>query len=203
MCKFNSIDTIEAKTFFDILQTRNYQLLKPKPREKGLEQVFMGIYDEYFVKSDNYEAKEYLTTKDEIIFLEYKINTLKTYAMTMYSLFYQLPKDKVKKHLIDFKEALKTGHNIDFDLTALFEEEIKRVLTQEIGIIQNDLSMAKMSYQDMTKVSKTKTTFDYYEHLAGLSNVLPNNSLVKENMTLAVYIALNNLAHKQKPKPTT
>jgi len=62
MPKFNNIYTIPAKTFFDILQTRNYQLLKPKPREKGLEAVFMAIYDEYFIKSDNHEAKEYLTT---------------------------------------------------------------------------------------------------------------------------------------------
>lgn len=203
MPRFNNIDNIPAKTFFDILETKDFQLLKPKPREKGLEQVFMSIYDDYFTKSNNHEAKEYLSTKDEIIFLEYKINTLKTYVMAMYSVFYQLPKDKITKHLIDFKQALKTGYNIYFDLTALFEEEIERVLTQEIGIIQNDLSMAKMAYQDMTKASKTKTNFDYYEHLAGLANVLHNNSLVKENMTLAVYIALNNLAHKQKPKQTT
>ena len=43
MPKFNNIENIPAKTFFDILETKNFRLLKPKPREKGLEQVFMSL----------------------------------------------------------------------------------------------------------------------------------------------------------------
>ena len=75
MCKYNSIDNIPAKTFFDILHSKDYQLLKPKPSEDGLEKIFTDIYDDFFVKSDNYEAKQYLKSTYTIAFLEYILTT--------------------------------------------------------------------------------------------------------------------------------
>jgi len=41
-----------------------------------------------------------------------------------------------------------------------------------------------------------KKDFDYYENIGALSNALPNNSLLKEDMTLAVYVTLEKLVHK-------
>ena len=73
MAKYNSIDTIPAKVFFEVLKTKNYQLLKPKPKEKGLEEIFVSIYDEFFLKSNNHEANRYLELTKEISFLKYKI----------------------------------------------------------------------------------------------------------------------------------
>jgi len=77
MPKYNSIDTIPAKVFFEVLKSKNYQLLKPKPKEKGLEECFIAIYDDFFIKSDNSEAKSYLKLNKEIAFLEYKMAVIK------------------------------------------------------------------------------------------------------------------------------
>jgi len=75
--KYNEISNIPAKVFFEILKTKNYQLLKPKPKEKGLEEIFISIYDEFFIKSDNLEAKRYLELNKNIAFLNYKIAIIK------------------------------------------------------------------------------------------------------------------------------
>jgi hypothetical protein len=187
--KYNSIDTIPAKVFFSILQSKNYQDLKPKPNEKSLEEVFIKIYDDFFIKSDNHEANEYLRLTKEISFLEYKIANLKQ------SLHFYFYNQTTKEMRIDFIEALKEGYDIEIDIQKPFIEEVHRVLTNEIGIIENDLSIAKASFEGMTKKSQSKG-FDYYEQIGALSNVLTGNSLLKEDMTLAIYVSLEKLAQK-------
>jgi hypothetical protein len=47
----------------------------------------------------------------------------------------------------------------------------------------------------MIKVSQNKD-YNYYDSIGALSNVLPNNSLLKEDMTLAIYITLEKMANK-------
>ena len=53
----------------------------------------------------------------------------------------------------------------------------------------------KSHYDSLIKNSKSKN-FDYYESIGVLSNILQSNSLLKENMTLAVYVTLEKLANK-------
>lgn len=189
MPKYNSIETIPAKTFFEILESKNYQLLKPKPREKGLEDVFISIYDEFFLKSDNPEANEYLKVTKDIAYIEYKIAVLKQ------SLYFYYHNTTTEKMRLDFIEALKEGYNIEIDKTKPFIDEVQKVLTIEIGILENDLNPLKSHYDSLIKNSKSKN-FDYYESIGVLSNVLQSNSLLKENMTLAVYVTLEKLANK-------
>jgi hypothetical protein len=189
MPKYNSIDTIPAKVFFQILKDKNYQALKPKPKEKGLEQVFIGIYDEFFLKSDNPESKEYLRLNVLIPFLEYKMASIK---QTLHYIYYTT---MTKDMFLDVIKALKDGCGIEINTDVDFKEEILRVLNIEIGIINNDLSEAKMDFEAMTKKSQSKD-YDYFQSIGALSNVLPNNSLLKEDMTLAVYVTLEKLANK-------
>jgi len=189
MPKYNSIDTIPAKVFFDILKTKDFQQLKPKPKEKGLEEIFMSIYDEFFLKSDNPEANRYLELNKEISFLQYKIATLKQ-ALHFY--FYNRTTKEMRE---EFAESLKDGFGIELNLEVPFIDEVQRVLNIEIGIIENDLNMAKIEFDSMVKKSKSKD-YDYYEEIGVLSQVLPSNSLLKENMTLAVYVSLEKLAKK-------
>jgi hypothetical protein len=189
MPKFNNISNIPAKTFFDILKSKNYQLLKPKPREKDLEQVFISIYDEFFIKSDNHEAKRYLELTKDIAFYKYKIATLK---QSIHFYFYNKTTEKMR---LDFIEAMKQGYGIEINKDVPFIEEIERVLTIEIGIINNDLNFAQIEFDEMINKSKNKD-FDYYDSIGALSNVLPNNSLLKENMTLAVYVTLEKQAQR-------
>jgi hypothetical protein len=189
MPKYNSIDTIPAKTFFEILKSKNYQLLKPKPKEQDLEQVFVSIYDDFFIKSENYEAKRFLELTNQIAFLNYKIATLKK------SLQFYLYNQTTKQMRLDFIESVKIGYGIEIDANAKFIDEVQRVLTSEIALIENDLTMLNLELDSMISKSKSKD-FDYYEDIGVLSQVLPNNSLLKEDMTLAVYISLEKLAKK-------
>jgi len=148
--KYNSIDTIPASVFFKTLKDRNYQNLKPKPKEKGLETVFMAIHDDFFLKSDNHEANEYLRIIKDIAFLEYKIANLKQ-ALHFY--FYNKTTEQMRS---DFINALKKGYGIVINKEAPFIEEVHRVLTTEIGIIQNDLSIAKIEFEAMTKKARLR-----------------------------------------------
>jgi hypothetical protein len=189
MPKYNNISNIPAKTFFDILKSKNYQLLKPKPREKDLEQVFISIYDEFFIKSDNHEAKRYLELTKDIAFYKYKIATLK---QSIHFYFYNKTTEKMR---LDFIDAMKQGYGIEISKEVPFIEEVERVLTIEIGIINNDLNFAQIEFDEMINKSKNKD-FDYYDSIGALSNVLPNNSLLKEDMSLAVYVTLEKQAQQ-------
>jgi len=186
--KYNSIDTIKAKVFFEILKTKNYQLLKPKPREKGLEEVFISIHDDFFIKSDNKEANEYLRLINEIAFLNYKIAVLKK---DLHFYYYNKTTEQMR---LDFIDALQTGYDIIIDKEANFENEVLRVLTIEIGIIQNDLTQAKIIFDQMTEKSK-KTVIEFEDQIVSMENVLDRE--IKDGITLAKYIALQKSA-KQK-----
>jgi hypothetical protein len=188
--KYNKIDNIPAKVFFEILKTKNYQLLKPKPSEKDLEVIFVSIYDEFFIQSDNAEAKRYLELTKSIAFLRYKIAIIK---QTLHFCYYNKTTKEMRLELI---EALKNGCDIDIDKDANFGEEVIRVLNVEIGIIENDLTIETDELEAMIKSSQNKD-FDYFENICSLSGVLENNSLLKEDMTLAVYVALEKLAKRK------
>ena len=187
MPKYNSIENIPAKTFFDILHTKNYQLLKPKPSEEGLEKIFTDIYDDFFIKSDNYEAKQYLQLTYNIAFLEYKIATIK---QVLHFVFYNNVSDENKLTLLD---ALGKGCEIYIDKEANFTEEVQRVLQVEIGIIENDLTMAKLEFDNINKNRKEKL-FDFYDNIVSLGNV--HNRNIDEKLTLAMYISIEKSANR-------
>lgn len=189
MPKYNSIDTIPAKVFWDILKTKNYQLLKPKPKEKGLEEVFIGIYDQFFIKSDNSEAKRYLQLTKEVAFLEWKIAVIK---QVLHFTYYNTTTKEMRYDII---KALKMGCKIDIDTEQPFVDEVQRVLHVEIGILMNDLNLAKLELENMIKSGQGKD-YDYYDRIGALSQVLQNNSLLKEDMTLAVQVSLEKIANK-------
>jgi len=180
MPKYHSIDTIPAKVFFTILETKDFQKLKPKPKEKGLEQIFISIYDEFFIKSDNAEAKQYLETTTEIAKLNYKIATLK---QSLHFYFYNQTTEEMRN---DFIEALQVGYNITIDKEQPFINEVERVLTTEIGYLENDLSMLEISYKSMINNSKQKA-FDYEENIVAMENVLNRN--INDGIILDKYIA--------------
>jgi uncharacterized protein YicC (UPF0701 family) len=187
MPKYNSIENIPAKTFFDILHTKNYQLLKPKPSEEGLEIIFTDIYDDFFVKSDNYEAKQYLKLTTNVAFLIYKIATIKQVLNFVY--YNEMTKD-MKLKLLD---ALEEGCEIYIDKNDEFGNELQRVLQVEIGIIENDLTMEKLELDNMAK-NRTEKLFDFYDNIVSLSNV--HNRNIDEKITLAMYVSIEKSASR-------
>lgn len=187
MAKYNSIENIPAKTFFDILHTKNYQLLKPKPSEEGLEKIFTNIYDDFFVKSDNYESKQYLKLTTNVAFLEYKIATIK---QVLHFVYYNDITEEMKLKLLD---ALEKGCEIYIDKNADFISEIQRVLQVEIGIIENDLTMEKLELDNVAK-NRNQKLFDFYDNIVSLSNV--HNRNIDEKLTLAMYVSIEKSASR-------
>jgi len=187
MPKYNSIENIPAKTFFDILHTKNYQLLKPKPSEEGLEKIFTDIYDDFFIKSDNYESKQYLKLTTNVAFLEYKIATIK---QVLHFVYYNDISDENKLILLD---ALEKGCEIYIDKNTEFVSEVQRVLQVEIGIIENDLTMEKLELDNMAK-NRNEKLFDFYDNIVSLSNV--HNRNIDEKLTLAMYVSIEKSASR-------
>ncbi len=194
MPKYDSIKNIPADVFFEIKKTNNLQLLKPKPSEKDLDKVFEAIDDDFFTRSKNPEAKRYLDLFSTINYLNFKIATLKT---TLHSYYYNETNLEMREGLA---KALKDGYNIDLDLTVPFGQEVLRILNVEVGSIKNDLSEAQMEYDALIKKSQSQTTFDYFKSLVDLSTALPNNSLIKDKMTLLIYVELCNKAKEISDK---
>ena len=193
MAKYNSIENIPAKLFFEVLSSKDYTLLQADNEDEDLEQVFIAIYDDFFVKSDNPEAKRYLNLTTNIAFLEYKLATIK--QVMEFAYFAQLTNEMRDKLL----KALEVGCGIYIDKEADFTEEVKRVMQVETGIIENDLTMEKLELDSMVKNSSQKA-FDFYDNIVSLSNVHERN--IDETLTLAMYIALDKSA-KQKIKKET
>lgn len=193
MPKYDSIDNIPAKVFFQIKRTKDFQLLKPKPSEKDLEEIFTAIDDEFFMRSKNPEAVRYLELTVAIHELNYKIATLQ---QSLHFYYYNTTTEKMRQ---DYAEALKKGYDIDLDLSVPFGQEVLRILQVEVGILRNDLTFLQEEYNDLCKLSEGKE-FSYHTSIANMSMALPNNALLKEEMSLAVYVELNNMARKVAEK---
>jgi len=167
--------------FFEILKDKNYQLLKPKPREKDLEQVFISIYDDFFIQSENPEAFRYLELTKNIAFLEYKIAMIK---QTLGFLYYSTTTRQMR---IDYINALKEGCGIEINVDVDFSEEVKRILTENIGWIENDLNFDKLELQQMLNKSKGKE-MNYIQRIIDLASASPQNLMIKHDMTLLEFV---------------
>ena len=181
MPKFNNISNIPAKVFFEILKDKNYQLLKPKPSEKDLEQVFISIYDDFFIQSENPEAIRYLELTKNVAFLEYKIAMIKS---TLGFLYYSTTTRQMR---IDYLNALKEGAGIEINVDVDFSDEVKRILTENIGWIENDLNFDKLELQQMLSKSKGKE-MNYIQRLVDLAVASPQNLMIKQDMTLLEFV---------------
>lgn len=189
MPKYNSIDTIPAKVFFKILENKDYQLLKPKPREKGLESVFLSIYDDWFIQSENPNAKEYLRMTNEMAFLIYKINTIK---QVLHFIYYNQTTEKMRFDIID---ALSLNCNIYLDKSKSFTNEMLDVLRIQVGELEIDLEMLKTNRDELKPSdSEQEKVFSYYRQIMGFENIIKRN--IDENCTLAKYIEYERTAVK-------
>lgn len=182
MPKYSNINNIPAKVFFEILDTKNYQLLKPKPKEKGLEQVFISIYDEYFLQSENPEANRYLELVKNVAFLEYKIAMIKS---TLGFLYYSTTTRQMR---VDYLEALQIGTGIEINVDVDFSDEVKRILTENIGWLNNDLNFDKLELEQMLAKSKGKQ-INYIQRVIDLAVASPQNLVINQNMTLVEFVA--------------
>jgi len=187
MPKYNSIENIPAPVFFKILETKNYQLLRPKPKETGLEVIFMAIYDDFFVKSGNNEAQEYLRLTIEIAKKEYSISIIK---QTLFLYTYNKVTREMRE---DYAKLLKEEFNIEINPDERFVSEVKNVLEFNIGFMINDLQILKMELSDITK-NWTNDAYNYYADLLNLEAV--HKRQLNIDMPLIYFIECKKQAQK-------
>lgn len=185
MAKYNSIENIPAKLFFEVLNTRDYTLLVAEQENEDLEAIFTEIYDDFFVKINNPQAKMYLEMTWKVNFLSYKIETIR---QVMHFLYYE---NVIEEHRLKILDALEKGCGIYVDKSAKFADEVLRVLQVECGIIENDLTMATLELKN-TFGKQEEGKFDFYKTIVSLSNV--HNRNIEDNIVLAMYVAIENSA---------
>lgn len=205
MPKYNSINNIPARLFFDILHEKDFSLLEPTEDElptiedalnkvengievkNPLEEVFSNIYDDYFLKSDNPRSKRFLELEQEIKFMEYKIQSI---VQVLDFLVFNKTTAEIRKTLLDALISIGVNINLETD----FIDEVKNVLNVELGILQNDLSFLTIEMQEMKNENKDGV-FDFYESLVGLESI--HERSLDDEMTLIKYIHYEKLAMKK------
>lgn len=188
MPKYKSINNIPAKTFFDILESKDFTLLEPIEGEECLDEVFSKIYDDYFVKSDNPKSKRFLDLVQEIEFMSYKIKSI---FQVMDFLVFNTTTQEIRRELLESLIAI----GINIDLENYFLDEVKNVLQTEVGILQNDLSFLQIELENIQKENK-ESVFNFYESLVSLETALDGRNL-DDNMVLIKFIEYEKLAVKK------
>jgi hypothetical protein len=88
---------------------------------------------------------------------------------------------------IDYLNALKEGAGIEINVDVDFSDEVKRILTENIGWIENDLNFDKLDLKQMLSKSKGKE-MNYIQKLVDLSVASPQNLMIKQDMTLLEFV---------------
>jgi len=187
MPKYNSVNNIPAKIFFDVLHEKDFDLLEPTEGEEGLEEVFSAIYDDYFVKSDNARSKRFLELQQEIYFMNYKIQSV---VQIIDFLMFNTTTLEIRKTLLE--SLISIGVNISLENE--FVEEVQNILNIELGILQNDLSFLQIEMKNMQS-ENTEGVFDFYESLVGLESI--HERSLDDEMVLIKYINYEKLAIKK------
>ena len=184
MPKYNTIENIPAKVFFEILKTRDYQLLKPKPSEEteDLEALFRMIQDSYFLALNDSKSVTYLKLYNKVHFLNYKVNLIDSVLRVINAYdTVGIPKEETEK-LID---ALTEGCKIRFDKTKPLTQEIERVLKVEIGILKNDLTITLAEIENLSK-DGNKEEISYYKSFVSIQRTM--EIALNDKMVLSEYV---------------
>ena len=187
MPKYNSVNNIPAKIFFDVLHEKDFDLLEPTEGEEGLEEVFSAIYDDYFIKTNNPRSKRFLELQQEIYFINYKIQSV---VQIIDFLMFNTTTLEIRKTLLE--SLISIGVNISLENE--FVEEVKNVLNIELGILQNDLSFLNIEMKQMQS-ENTEGVFDFYESLVGLESI--HERSLDDEMVLIKYVNYEKLALKK------
>jgi hypothetical protein len=187
MPKYNNVTNIPAKIFFDILESKDFSLLNPKKDEKGLDEVFSSIYDDFFIRSDNESSKRYLELLQQTEFTKYKIQSIR---QVLSFLFLNKTTKEIRQDLLEALIAIGVNINLENN----FLDETKNILQVELGILENDLSFLIIELENMQKQNKD-SVFNFYESLISLENI--HERTLDDEMVLIKYIEYEKLGIKK------
>jgi hypothetical protein len=179
--KYDNIETIPARTFFQILETKDYQLLKPKPKENNLEAIFMEIYDSYFIQVDDPTAKRYLKLSNEITALKSKRELIRTTLAFVFENYHLMTKEMQN----DLIQALEIDINPNDDIL----DQIKHGLTFTIGEIENDLVFLETEFSELQ--GGNNKPFDFFKQLASISSI--HKMQLNPKISLAEFVAYQKI----------
>lgn len=195
--KYNTFDKFPSKVFFAVRDSLNYQLMRPKPgvTTAELEAAFDAISDEFFVKIDNAESKEYLKLRNDFAFKTYLQAVIKGVLHVIWiTPPFLWEHTEVKTARISQLEAINKHLDIPIDLSQDFESELTRVLEVEMGMISNDIEVIKQQMKDMEGSDKS-IIFNYYDEIVSLEDI--HGRTLDEKMLLPKYVSLVKSATKK------
>lgn len=193
-CKYHSYDTIPAKVFFEIRDTGNLQLMKPKPgvETEFLSKLFSQIYDDYFVKINNKSAEKYIKLVNLTAFIKFKISVIKS----ILQMHWEIPKN-IWNHptVVNMRNeqiaALNRHLDHPFDLSADFNTEMQTALNVSLGILENEFNEYNIDLESYRKQA-SKTVFEFYDSLQMINEA--NNQGLGSDILLPEYVAAEKSA---------
>jgi len=187
MPKYNSVNNIPAKVFFEILYKKDYELLQRENETEELDKIFSDIYDDYFIQSENEKAKEFLGLRENIAFLVYKVESIK---QVVQFLFENKTTREMREMLLDALISIGVNVNKEAD----FLDEVQNILQIELGIIENDINLSKMELESIQE-NNEDVVFNFYESLIALESA--HERSLDDEMVLAKYIQYEKIAIKK------
>jgi hypothetical protein len=197
-CKYDSYAVFPASLFFEIRDSKNYQLMKPKPRTstEWLEKMFLQVFDDYFMKLDNEDAKRYLELLENEKIIECKIVAFKS----VLKFHWETPPNlwnnpTIVKIRIEQITALNKYLDSPFDLENNFNEELMNTLSVSIGILENDLTITRFELEDLRKEHDIKP-FEFYDSIQNINEVNMHGQ-INSTCLLPEYVAAVKSASKK------
>lgn len=196
-CKYHSYHTIPAITFFEIRDTGNLQLMKPKPgtNTEWLAKLFTEIYDDYFVKSNNQQAARYIELVNLTAFIKYKISALKSILQMHWEIEPEIWNHPTVVNIRNQQiTALNRHLDSPFDLDSDFDTEMQNALNISLGILQNEYNLANIELEQLRSQS-SKSVFEFYDSLQAINEANMQN--LRGDALLPEYVAAEKSAVKK------
>lgn len=135
MQKYDSIDSIPAKLFFKVLKDKDFTLISKKNFER--------IYDDFFLKSENGQAKLHLKLINEITLLRFRIATIENVLIHLQNRY--LSQEQIKE--------LKEKAQVD-----------------KLPFFKNDLKIKETMIDELSKGQSDD--FDFYDSISVMGQIL-------------------------------
>lgn len=201
LCKYHSYESFPARTFFEVLDTKNYQLMRPKPSVKteDLERIFLDVYEEHFKKINNTDAVRFIELRNKITqfsALQLMIKQVLAFVWTD-MLQHNWTDPRVIEERNRVISALNEYLANPISLGIEFIDELERVLNQEIGALEDEINFAQ-SEIDILRKEDNQAIFDFYSEIAVLEDV--HGRTLDERMMLPKYDQIKLLAIKKNER---
>lgn len=201
---YNSLDKLKILTFWDILKEKNPFLLDmeyyegkkyTKKQENEINDIWLDLYDEFFIKMDNSKSRVDLSKSFDELILRHKINKIVRFAEVL-----QLIKENIDYIPL---ESLSQYEQEIYDKLVKFDKKIKPKYFDGIDVNLKNLDKVLKSYinkynQDYKKDVKDTKELDIYDVVVNAESWLDGKNLDIENMVASKWISYMKQINRKK-----